>query len=408
MPSHDPDPFAYLRRRAVRRGGLFTAPYEFNFKASQFVGARQALLNVKNGVQREIFLAVGESTIEGESAGDTDGANNRKNQAVYRATSIVAGILANAGYPTNTTSFFGSGSLAGVNLITNWRAGTVQIMPGVDFATAWVLNGAGTVGGTLFSSGGSGTASFNPQTVSAVPIPVDTFRLFDITASGAGTGTYNVDGGVSTPVTQTSATESYRSTIIPAGSLGSHTLNLTRSTGTFFVAGVHAYNSAAKELDFFNVGVGSAKISDLLIATTQYGRLPALLQVAAGAKIVFIKIQINDSAAGTPEATFKANYQSLIDAIKSVAAPNVTIVLNTSQPSRIDIIPDATQQLYRQYVKDVALANDLPCIDQYAIFTNWVAMNANGYAFNANHMNKAGNDAEGSLQAISLLKWCGF
>lgn len=50
-------------------------------------------------------------------------------------------------------------------------------------------------------------------------------------------------------------------------------------------------------------------------------------------------------------------HQSIINAAKAGGA---NVLLMTGNPSRIDIIADATQQQFRQALKDIVIANNPP------------------------------------------------
>jgi hypothetical protein len=83
-------------------------------------------------------------------------------------------------------------------------------------------------------------------------------------------------------------------------------------------------------------------------------------------------------------------------------ATGASVLLMTGNPSRIDIITDAQQQIFRTAIKDLATTNDLPLIDQWAKYTDWVSMNAKSFMYNANHPNKLGYADLGAFVTSSV------
>ncbi len=119
---------------------------------------------------------------------------------------------------------------------------------------------------------------------------------------------------------------------------------------------------------------------------------------------MIIDLTINNSllSPSSYNTTYPTQMQSIINAARSGGAD---VLLMTGNPSRVDIIADSVQQQFRQALKDIATANDLPMIDQYAKYTDWVTLNTAGWMFNANHPNELQYADLGAFLASSLKNW---
>jgi lysophospholipase L1-like esterase len=357
---------------------VVTAAGLFNFKTAQFAQAKAGAAAVRAGTRRSEWIMIGDSTTMGEGGGDSG--NNMRTNAKERCwPTVMTKAIATAGTPASYESMFGSGANSGVTNPVDWQNG---YKTGFTFAGGWGFSSSTTVGGCLFTNTTEavGLLSITPQ------IPVDSIDLYDIVTATGGSIAYSVDGGAETVLSQ-AGTNLFRKTTVPCGALGTHTLTVRRVSGNAFVAGYRAINSAAPAIDVINLGRGSSTTADWVVATNPWSALAAATKLSTGADLIAIDLTINDALGNVAVATYKANMQTIINMAKATGA---SVLLLTGNPSRIDIITDAQQQIFRTAIKDLATTNDLPLIDQWAKYTDWVSMDAKSFMYNANHPNKLG------------------
>ena len=347
----------------------------YNFRLNQFATWQAALARVSGASGRARFIAVGESVVRGEYAGDTGQWDNAKANSW---TSKLRDYLSGLGYPAVTEDLFSSGGNAGVVPMSALRN---VYKPGFNAASGWAQSGSTGFGGCLLINSTDGNAlTFTPQ------VDVDTFEIWDITSASAGVIQYNVDGGANTTLTQTDATVTLRRTQIDAGTPGAHTLNISRVSGTGFLIGVRAWNSEAPAIDFINGGRGGATAALLNNSAAVFAYKPHLTTLAASADAIGIQCTINDTIAGTVGTTYKSGMNGVIAACKSGGA---SVFLMTGNPVNTANATDEVQQQFRQYCYDLADENDIGLIDLHQIYQNYATMQANGFATNALHPNKA-------------------
>lgn len=373
-----------------RGAGIALPAGLFNFQSSQFTTWKAGVARVKAGTGRARIVVCGDSTSWGEGGGDS-GTNNRVNAKERCWPTIVAKQLTALGISANYENIFGSGGNTGITAITDFQN---IYKTGMNATGGWTLSASTTTGGCLFTNttDTTGVISIVSQ------IPVDTFELADIVNTTGGVLTYNIDGGAETQLNQ-NGTNAFRKTTIPCGSVGTHTLNIKRISGTAFFAGFRAFNSTVPQVDVLNMGRCSSQTSDWIVSANPWSPLPALTNYCANADLVIIDHTINDALNGQTIPTYKTNLQTLITAAQGGGA---SVLLSTGNPSNIATIVDATQQNFRQAMKDTATLLNLPMIDQYAKYTDWATLNALGWMFNNNHMNKLGYADLGAFDGTTL------
>jgi hypothetical protein len=267
---------------------------------------------------------------------------------------------------------------------------------GLNMGAAWTAQGTSTtLGGVMFTASSAGTFSYTPE------MPVDNFELWDIVGPGLGTISYNIDGGADTNLVQ-AGTAASRRTVIPAGSSGTHTLNIKWVSGTGYIGGVRAWDSTVKAFDFLNCGRGSSTTVDWTVNTQPYNSLPVLANLTASADFVTIMLGENDELQSLTETTFKTNYQTIIN---TVTASGANVLLITPIPVSSGTVPLATQALTQKWCQDLALSNSLPLLDLFAYYGDWNAMNNAGLMFSGGHPNKAGYNSIGTLVGNTLNTW---
>lgn len=362
-----------------RGGGVFVPPaWLLNYDPLQFTKAKADFALTKAGTARSQILAVGESTTRGEW---TDPVAGDHWNNIHRGSwpgQLCDILAATKGIQTNREEYYGMGGKLGIVPIT---ANRNSAKPGFNAQAPWFESSSTSMGGTMYQN----TTDATPLVI-ALETPCDTFELFDIQGSGAGTISYNIDGGADVNLVQTNATTAKRRTIIPLGSVGMHTINIKRVSGSAYFRGYKAYNSTVKAIDVINGGTGSALIADINATTVAYTSANEIMDQASRSSLVIVNEQINDELVPTNSVTFKASMTTLITNLK---AQGPSVMMMTGNPVNTANVSDVTQQLYRQNCIDVAIANNVCIIDQYMLFTSFATAVANFGAQNALHPNYA-------------------
>lgn len=372
--------------------GAAGTPGLFNFKTSQFTKTKAMRARVTGGSGRGRICIPGDSTAWGEGGGDS-GTNNRVNAKLRAWPTILAQRLTTNGLSSNWEGIYGSGGVAVATVpIATHRS---LYYAGMNARASWDVAAAARLGGVWFQNPTDANIFSYTSTMA-----VNRFELADITAAGGGVISYNIDGGAETQLVQTNATASFRLTTIDAGSVGVHTLNITRVSGTGFLIGLRAWNEAAPQVDVLNFGMGSSVVADWVVNTVAYSPLPSLTTMCATADLVILPFTINDAIPPTSTASYKANLQILINAAKAGGAD---VLLQTGNPCSTSADADANQQAIRQGMKDLALSNDLPMIDLFDRYGNYLNMVAQGLMFNARHPNTAGYADIGNFVADTIM-----
>lgn len=380
------------RRRIYLGGSTAAATPYYNFNAGQFAVLSDAFTRVSLGNGRALGVHVGDSTSMGFGGGN--GGQNMVNSKENTWPTIMANRLTTLGVQSNWENIAAAQGNAGVSTDASFQTGGYKT--GLNMGAAWTAQGLSTsLGGVMYQATAAGTFSYTPE------IPVDNFEIWDIVGPGLGTISYNIDGGTDTNLVQ-AGTAASRRTVVPAGSRGTHTLNIKWVSGTGYIGGVRAWDSTVKAFDFINCGRGSSTTVDWTVATNPYSSLPVLANLTSTADFVTIMLGENDELQSLTETTFKTNYQTIIN---TVVAGGANVLLITPIPVSTGTAPDATQQLMRQWCKDLANTNGLPLLDLWGYYGDWTAMNNAGLMISGGHPNKAGYASIGTLVGNALNTW---
>ncbi|ANM12029.1 SGNH/GDSL hydrolase family protein [Rhizobium sp. N324] len=377
-------------------GGPVPLPGQFNFKTSQFSKTKPALARVAGGTGRGKFVCVGDSTTFGEGSGT--GGNGRVGCMPKGWPAKLAAALTGLGNPAINENKVGSSGITTTTVTITENRNSVK--PGFNPASSgWILSTSTTAGGVLFTN----TTDTTSVLSYAPTVQITKFELIELTISTGGSITYNVDGGAETVLDQSGAS-SIRRTIIDCGAKGLHTLNIKRVSGNAFVIGVRAWDDTTPAIDIWNLGNCVSQTSDWIGTANPWSALNAVTNHCADADLVFIDLTINNAllSPSSYNTTYPTQMQSIINAAKAGGAD---VLLMTGNPSRVDIIADSVQQQFRQALRTLATTNDLPMIDQYDKYTDWVTLNALGWMFNANHPNELQYTDLGTFLASSLKAW---
>lgn len=328
----------------------------YNLKPSNTARLRSAMARTDRNCR---IACIGPSTTAGQSTG------GGTTQSVISWPMRAAAALQAQGINAGANNFFGDkGSWGLAQTIANFLTGESRIT--VTGATA--LGSGKTVGGNAFSMTAASTLAFTP------PGGVTKFLLW---WRDNGTGRQfnaSVDGGTATLVSSTGATVP-QSTVISAGTVGTHTLTETWVAGGVVPIGIEAYDDTnnRREISFLNWGISGAVSARFIDNTDTAGGQMAMLTATAPAAAILDDLVINDWRTSVPIATAKANVTTLVQTVKTAGGdPILTTPLWDSGTSGLS----AQQDAYASMIYDVANEQDVPLIDVRAAWVSYA--NANG------------------------------
>lgn len=364
------------------------------FTRAQFATWRAGAARVTGATGRaKVVFGGGDSTWWGEDGGNTLG--QRDGGHTNAVPGVVSAYFNSHGLASAQDNLFAAGGNTGSTVIGNFRN---SYKPGLNANAPWLIDSVTSLGGCVFSGTGADPTGF----VYTPEVPIDTFEIGDLQASGAGVYTWAVDGGGTTTVTETNATPGRTKQTISAGARGTHTLTIKVTSGKAFIRHVKGWDSTTSQVDVLNTGRSSSVTADWIVNTAPYTSLGAYTDECSTADLVVSNLGINEVAAGTSQVTFKANYQTLINAATGGGASMLLVV-----PHQTDTAFDlATSQAnIRQWILDLGVTNSLPVLDLQTRFGPFAAMNASNWMFGARHCNKAGYAVEGTYIGQVLTLW---
>jgi len=380
------------RKRALIKPPAFPAGlFNFGNPSTQFTKWKTGVARVKAGAGRARIVICGDSTSWGEGGGDS-GTNNRVNAKERCWPTIMAKQLSLLGIPANYENLYASGGNTGITAISDFQN---AYKTGFNVTAGWTFSASTAAGGCLFTNttDTTGVISYTSQ------IAVDNFELCDLQVSTGGIITYNIDGGTETQLNQANATTVFRKTVIPCGSVGTHTLNIKRISGNAFFMGARAWNSTVSQVDVLNLGRCSSQTSDWIVNSNAWSPLNSLQDLCSTADLVVIAHTINDGLNGATDAAYLAN---LVTIRAACAAGGANVLYATGNPSNVATITAATQARILADLKARAVADGLPMVDQNARYIDWFSLNQRGWMFNNNHPNTSGYADWGSFMGSLL------
>lgn len=333
----------------------------YNFKGGANLARWAAAYDaVQAGSANAKVLFVGDS----ETAGY--GANGSGYASGARSKSIPAVVGTNVA-KTSNSSFFG-------NQNVNGDGGTMPVYDTRIAMTGGWNSTSGTAGFAAFLYGttAAGTLSFTPAN------SIDTIDVWYVTDPSFGSFTVNVDGGSTlATITPTAASSVLKQTI--SCSLGAHTINIVRASGTVQILGVVASNSAIKEISLYQAGYSSGTSVHWSSSAVVNSNIPVLTQIAPDLTIAMACR--NDNAVATGTSTFSTNMQTLITAAKLSG----DIILVSSPPANGEDF-----SAYNTVLSTLSGSNNIPYIDVLALFGSWATANAAGLESDNIHPNGVG------------------
>lgn len=331
---------------------------------------RDAINGAINGTYRGRILDFGDSTKYGQYADTTPTSQKIMSQPFY-----LAGLLNAAGIPTEIDNFLGAGHNANPPVYTTYD-------PRVVCASFTLPSlSTDTTGGRYFNCiVDGGTMVFTPG------VTFDTIDLyytnpFNTTTISIVVGGVTVATVLNNP---TPPTGQYMVVTIPLGSATSAvTIKNGGSTNSMRIVGIDAYTSGQNKLSLMGSGIPGGTASDWAKTNTNDSAATGL---GVGAwDFVFDELTINDSVAGTAIATFKSAHTVLYN--KSVLGGGQFAFIVGNQTDPAGGTSTATQDTYKQAVKDLAGTLGVPVIDMQdpAAFGTYADAVARGDMFNASH-----------------------
>jgi lysophospholipase L1-like esterase len=361
-------------------------PTYTNFNPAQLSRWRLALAKVRAGQAQARIAVTGDSITAGFGSTPTNGYSNAI--ATSYPSQLAAALNAYKA-PTRYNSFFTENGFS-----TQAGATPSVVDPRLTLGTGWTNAGASTFGGNSFTgASASGALTFAPTGA------FNTVDVYYLVNSGLGSFTVSV-GGVTLATVNTAGVSSLGKVTVSTGAsaaVGSIVVTPTGS-GTVFIAGEDAYDSANPKVSVWNQGRIGAGIAFLAATTNGYSWQNALVSTAPD--LVICGIGVNDyrtAGSGITLANYITLYQQFITAVTAVS----DMVMVIEVPSAASSAPLATQAQFVAAQYALAAANNLPVIDFTQRYVSWSFSNGLGYYFDSLHPNAAGyNDvAQAVLEA---------
>lgn len=333
---------------------------------------RSGVAAVKAGVRDARVLVIGDSTSIGI---DGDGYANWPNEYQHLARE-----LTNKGIPSYENSFFGNSAGSGT------RLGYDPRIVNNGWSTATQL----TLGGTFMQADTIGNNFvFTPTS------DCDKFRVYYTVYGGSAEAEVTATGGTTTTIYSANDTNTdglFSSIVyyvdVDAASLGANSVTIEYSggSGNFFVAGIEAWDSSQKRVEFMNAGWWGGTSASWTIYGNNYSPL-TLLDLLNGGDLDFdlfiIKAGINDEKA-TTKATFKTKIQTLID---KAVAHGADVLLEIDNPTGQGF--DETSDMFSA-MKELAEENKLVFVDQIDRFESYTVAGPLGFMSDDQHPSSQG------------------
>lgn len=338
---------------------------------------RAALAKVRNGQSNAKLLCLGDSTTLG--SGSTGVVGYAASGYLKNIPSKLANALNAVGIPANNNGVFGSGNIATLAALTTFDprwSGPASWAPTdlTDSLCRYVLRN-----NTALT-----TLSFTPAE------QVDTFEVFYSKSPLAAGFDLSINAGAATNY------DNYNASPVTAiatitDTLGTNTLNITRTTsgvnatGSVYILGVRAYNSAVKTVEVIRAGCSGAKVQDYILQTNPWNARN-MLKDSLQPDLTLICLGINDWVAQTNLTTWKTNLNSIITSAKETG----DVIIVTPVPSADSVRIASVQQTYVDAIIELAETNGILCVDLWNRFGSYTVANNNGYYTDTSHPNGAG------------------
>lgn len=354
---------------------------------------RACLAKAKVNYQNCLILMTGDSTTRGLGANNAGSGNS----VPWAIPANVAIALQASGYPgAEWNSWMGSG--ASVNDLGY----DTRIVVGTSWARATTYHTS--IGGFPMFATAAGTAlAFTPTDRNGATIQTDTCVFYYIKDSGAGSVSFDINGGAATTVA-TAGTNAIATTTVTAAK-GNNTCNANWVSGTVYVLGMDAYDSTlGAHISVVNAGWLGATSTNWADATTPTSPRNAIASSAIAASLISIDLGINDWVVSTGTGNFQTNIQNIITS--GLTTSDVMII--TPNPTNESEFSQGVQLAYVSILRLLAVTDNLAITDVFAREGSWGipaagSMNTLGLVFDGHHPDRAGYE-DISLPIISSVK----
>jgi hypothetical protein len=364
-----------LRRLSAELAALGTSGVLFS-SSFDLPKWRIAVQKVFAGTGNAKLAYIGDSTAAGINSGATG-------KHALSPLSVMSSLLTASYLPCNNDPVFGDSTNAGGSTWTTFD-------PRFTMGGAWATVGAfGVLGGMAFSN------STDTATMAFTPVnQFDTVDIYSIQNTSYGTWTVNIDGGTTLATVNSAGTLAVIKTTVTA-TLGTHTINIQRNGtgGQVYIIGIVPTNSAAKTIDMFCFGKGSAPSLYFTGNASVIYPIPLIGLFAPDLSI--IDLGINDWRTLSYSSVYDTNLQTIIT--KCLASGDAILVApNYSQVGVTSYATKDNMDAYIAAVYRVAAANSIPVYDASKRFVSYTVAIANGLMADTLHPSVAGYFGKGS------------
>jgi hypothetical protein len=233
----------------------------------------------------------------------------------------------------------------------------------------WAPTGVAGIG-----LGGNGNGAMTSTTLSStftytpgVTTNLDTFDVYYAIGSGAGTFTFNVDGGANNTVNTSGGSRSIGKSTITAAASSAHVLNFNVTAAGFgcTICGIDQRLSTTPTLRLGNAGVNAAHSTSWTNATAFPGNGPLDVISAYAPDVSVICVGGNDViVTQTPVSTYLANMTTLINRCK-LSGDVVLVGLVPQSPAQFGANVNTQLQTLDLALKGLANSLGVPLIDAW-------------------------------------------
>ena len=345
-----------------------------NVTPANFRKWRRALARSRTGAAVARVLCAGDSTTFGVGSGLTyvpDGG--------YAAELVK--LLAASGRPATQGLAIPQSSYSGSPNNARWSLGT-----------GWVANMNGFANHAAYQ----GTAAVADSMTYTPGYNCDTFDVYYLKTTTTSTVDVRVNSeAVTTLATNNSVRAVGKATItVTAGAGTGHVLKFgPTAVSSVWIVGVDAYLAAERKIRVGNAGVNGSNTADWATDALLFNSTYCIQ--AYQPDLTIISLGINDSQQGVSVAAWTANVAKVVDAAKVTG----DVLLMSVFPSDAVGNP-ATEALYRDAAKALAVSKSVGFLDLFSRFGSFAAANADGMMFDPLHPTRLGYaDAAGAVHA---------
>lgn len=349
--------------------------------ADLFKNWRVATSAAKNNVRNAKLLLLGDSTFAGSGANGTAGYPVGSNSRTLGPQHQLASMFRGVGYNVYTDSCVGGQNAQAYYL---WDT---RFVAGAGWASG--ATSSATLA-TTFNRPHHNNTTTNPLTFTP-ELDVDTFVVHYAIRTLAGSFTWALDGGSTTPVSVQGGANAVGSFTVTAGSVGEHTLSIARVSGSIYILAVQAYDSTRKGVDIIHSGGSGNSMSSLQASVNPWDALPFVNYLQPDLTVV--NLAINNWILNVDLNLFRTQLQTSIDYFK---ANDLNVIFVTGLPTQVDwvgpngVIPLTKQLQYVDIIKDICKANSVVCLDSFNRFGSQEVALADGFYTDYTHPNYSG------------------